>query len=68
MYSRVHRTKPVFTRAARGTPRVFTGTHVIEDRTRPWHKLGSEALPRDCFAAFCVVPVCFSIESVAKVN
>ena len=60
--------KPVFTRAATGTPRVFTGTHVIEDRTRLWHKMGSEALPRDCFSAFCAVSLCFSIESVAKVN
>ena len=55
-------------RAATGTPRVFTGTRVIEDRTRPWHKLGSEALPMDCFPAFCAVPVCSGIESVAKVN
>ena len=39
-YSRVHRANPVFTRAAKGTPRVFTGTHVIEDRTRPWHSYG----------------------------
>ena len=61
-YSRVHRAKPVFPRAATGTPRVFTGYSRDQRSDTP---LG---LLSDCFPVFCAVPVCFSIESVANVN
>ena len=58
-YSRVHRTKPIFTRAATGTPRVFTGTHVIEDRIRPWHSSAQTGLLSELFGA----QQCFSVST-----
>ena len=57
MYSRVHRAKPVFPRAATSTPRVFTGTRVIKGRTRPWHSCAQTGLLSELFGALQFVSV-----------